>query len=168
MRCQKTPPPTGSCAECYIALAQKKIDKVGRLSSAVCGTKQPSNCVLCIATDLIGISLAHLVGGIGNNLGGVVVGSVRGGEAAKQECNGEEDHDNDAELAQNGLASTKLGPVARSLTSIALDLVVAELVVDHAPESNRVAKKLQRSNGSSPDHHGGDNEHNILQDTAEG
>lgn len=115
---------------------------------------------------LVGVRLAHLVGKIGNSLGGVVV--VRWGQATKEKCNSEEDHDKNADLAQNRLARTKLGPVARSLTSVALDLVVAELVVDHATESDRVAKELQGSDRSAPDHHGGGNEHDILEDTAEG
>lgn len=58
--------------------------------------------------------------------------------------------------------------MARSLTSVALDLVVAELVVNHATESNGVTEELQTGDVGAPDHHGGADKHDILQHTAEG
>lgn len=122
----------------------------------------------CVGASLVGISLAHLVGDVGNSLSGVVVGGVGRSKAGEEEDDGEEGHDEDAELAEDGFASTKLGPVAGSLASVTLDLVVAELVVNHAAESNGVTEELEGSNGSAPDHHGGNNEENVLQDTAEG
>ena len=58
--------------------------------------------------------------------------------------------------------------MARSLTSVALDLVVAELVVDHATEGNGVTEELQTGDVCAPDQHGGADKHDVLQHTAEG
>lgn len=108
--------------------------------------------------------IRHLV----SQSGGVILGAVARGKTSEKGKDDEASEDDDGELAENGLASTKLGPLSVGLSDVTLDLLIAELVVDHATQSNGVAEELDTSDLSTPDDHGGDNEQDILQDTAEG
>lgn len=84
---------------------------------------------------------------------GVVLGSVCGCQAPKQREEDESREHDDAKLAQDGLALAEVGPLAAGLAHVALDLLVAELVVDHASKGDAVAEELQTSNLRAPNHH---------------
>lgn len=75
---------------------------------------------------------------------------------------------NDGKLAKDGLTSAELGPLACAISNVVLELLEAELVVDHATKSDGVAEELQSRDLGAPDHHRGNNEQDILQDTAQG
>jgi hypothetical protein len=96
------------------------------------------------------------------------VNPAGGGKASQQDEEGQERKDNDRYAAEDRLAVAKVGPLAAGLAGVALDGLEPELVVDHAAEGNAVAKELQSRNLGAPDNHGGDDEHDILEDTAEG
>lgn len=99
---------------------------------------------------------------------GVVLRGISRSQTAKETENEEDSQHNDGQLAENGLASTELSPLATSLAGIALESLKAELVVDHATESDGVAKELEGSHLCAPDDHGSDNKHDVLKDTAKG
>lgn len=103
-----------------------------------------------------------------SQLGGVVISGVRRSKTTEQSKDEKGGEDNDADLAQDGLASTKLGPLSATLTDVALDLIVSELVVNHAQESDGVTEELKTGDLSAPDYHGSTDKHDILKDTAKG
>lgn len=103
-----------------------------------------------------------------SQLGGVVISGVGRSKTTEQSKDEKGGEDNDADLAQDRLASTKLGPLSATLTHVALDLIVSELVVNHAQESDGVTEELETGDLSAPDHHGGTDKHDILEDTAKG
>lgn len=98
----------------------------------------------------------------------VVLRGISRSQATKEAENDKDSHHNNGQLTENRLANTKLSPLAASLTGIALESLEAELVVDHATESDGVAKELKGSHLGAPDHHGGANKHDIFEDTAKG
>ena len=82
-----------------------------------------------------------------------LLGSVVGAQGADEE---EEDEDNGADddrLAAHGVVGAKLGPGPVGLTSVVLDLVGAQLVVDKTDEGNRVTEELGVGDGGLPEHH---------------
>lgn len=100
-----------------------------------------------------------------------LVGSLRsiGGSKPAEEEEEREDHENDdGNLAQDRSGVAKLGPLAATLSGIVPDLLVAELVVDHATQSDAVAEELETRDLGAPDEHGGGNQHDVLEDSAEG
>ena len=86
---------------------------------------------------------------------------------AKQGQDEECEQGDDQETPQERMAVPKLGPLAAGLGHVALDGLVAKLIVDHAAQRNAVAEELQRRDLGAPDEHGGSDEHDILEDTAE-
>lgn len=48
-----------------------------------------------------------------------------------------------------------------------LDLLISELVVNHANKSNRVTEGLERRNFGAPNDHGGHNKDDVLENTTE-
>lgn len=124
----------------------------------------------CITTFLRPLGLVHseTVRHLVSQPGGVIFGGIARGKTTEQGEDEEAGKDDDGELAEDGLASTKLGPLSVGISNVSLDLLVAELVVDHATQSNGVTEELETSNLGAPDHHGGGNEEDILEDTAEG
>lgn len=103
------------------------------------------------------------------HLGGVrnVFGSVLWCQAAKEEEEDQHRAANDDELAHGGASLAHLSPVAAGLASVALERLSTELVVDHTTEGDAVTKELQTADLGAPDEHGGDNEEDILEHTAE-
>lgn len=99
---------------------------------------------------------------------GVVLWGISRSQAAKEAEDEEDGHHNDGQLAEDRLASAKLSPLAASLTGITFESLVAELVVDHATESDGVTEELKGRHLGAPDDHGGNNKHDILENTAKG
>ena len=99
----------------------------------------------------------------GNRLGGV----ARGHGSHEKEEN-EDNSTKHNELALRGVVDAVLSPSTVGLSSVLLDLVTAKLVVNETDKSNRVAEKLSKGDGSLPDHHGGDDQEDIFENTAEG
>lgn len=110
---------------------------------------------------------AHLAGSLAHELVGSL-GRISGSKPAQQEEEGQNNKSDDRDLAQDRSAVAELGPLTASLTSVVLDLFVAELVVDHASQSNAVAEELQTGDNSAPDKHGCGNQHNVLEHSANG
>ena len=97
----------------------------------------------------------------------VTCGVVRRGKPAEDDKDSHEDEGNDSNAAEHGAAVAEIGPLPASLTRIALDRLVAELVVDHAAKRNAVAEELEPSDLGAPNHHGGEDEEDILEHTAQ-
>lgn len=92
---------------------------------------------------------------------------IRRRKTAKKDEENENDDAEDDELAESGVADAVLGPLAAGFVTVFLELLSAELVVDETGESDGVTEELEAGNGSAPDHHGGSDEEDILEDTAE-
>lgn len=93
--------------------------------------------------------------------------SSSGTDAAKEENNGDENEDDNDELAGSRATSAVIGPSTLCGAHVLLDLVSSKLVVDKAAERNAVSEELKGRNGVAEDHHGCDDEENILEYTAE-
>ena len=107
---------------------------------------------------------AHLILGLVQ----VLCRVIRRGEPAEEDKDGHGREQDDGDAAQDGAAVAKVGPLPPGLAHVALDGLVAELVVDHAAEGNAVAEELQGGDLSAPDHHRGDDQEDILEHAAEG
>lgn len=107
-----------------------------------------------------------MAGSLIGELARVVVRGVSRGQATKQDEEREGGTDEDCDLAEDGLVGAELGPLAVGLADVALKLVDSKLVVDHAAEGNGVSEELQGSNLGAPDHHGGNDQEDILEHTA--
>jgi len=83
-----------------------------------------------------------------------------------EEC--EEDKSNDGQPTKNRLPVAKVCPLATSLARIALDGLIAELVVNHTAQGDAVAEELQSRDLGSPNEHRGSHEHNVFENSAEG
>jgi hypothetical protein len=94
--------------------------------------------------------------------------SSSGTDAAKEENNGDKNEDDNDELAGSGATGTVVGPSTLRRAHVLLDLVGSKLVVDKAAERNAVSEELEGRNGIAEDHHGGDNEEDVLEYAAEG
>lgn len=93
---------------------------------------------------------------------------VAGGESAEEDKDGDDDHAQDEELAQDRFLGAELGPGAAALRKVLLYLILAEPEPEHAQEGDGVAEHLEVADHGAPDENGGDDEEDILQDTAEG
>ena len=93
--------------------------------------------------------------------------SSSGTNAAKEEDDGDENKDDNDELAGSRAAGAVVSPSTLRRAHVLLNLVTSKLVVDKATERNAVSKELEGRNGVAEDHHGGDDEENVLQYTAE-
>jgi hypothetical protein len=91
-----------------------------------------------------------------------------GTDAAKEKNDGDKDSDDNNELARSRATGAVIGPSTLGRTHVLLDLVGAKLVVDEAAERNAVSEELKGRDGVAEDHHGGDDEKNVLEYTAEG
>lgn len=91
-----------------------------------------------------------------------------GTDAAKEENNGDENGDDNDELAGSWAASTVVSPSALCRAHVLLNLIGSKLVVDEAAERNAVSEELEGRNGVAEDHHGCDDEEDVLEYTAEG
>jgi hypothetical protein len=89
-------------------------------------------------------------------------------EPVEEDNHGEEDEHEDCDAAEDRLSVPEVCPLATGLASVALDRLVAELVVNHTTKSDAVSEELQASHLGAPDDHRGSNKENILEDTAEG
>lgn len=118
--------------------------------------------------SVLGSSHAKVAGSLIGELARVVVRGVSRGQATEQDEEREGGTNEDSNLAEDGLVGAELGPLAVGLADVALELVDTKLVVDHAAEGNGVSEELQGSNLGAPDHHGGNDQENILQHTAKG
>ncbi|KAI6751816.1 hypothetical protein HG531_006512 [Fusarium graminearum] len=85
-----------------------------------------------------------------------------GSKATKKGEDEESGSNKNSDLAEDRLASTKVGPLSVGVSNVTLELLISELVVDHATESNGVTKELERRNLGAPDHHGSTDQENIL------
>lgn len=94
--------------------------------------------------------------------------SVVGAQGADEQEEDENHGADDNRLAAHGVVDAKLGPGPVGLASVVLDLVGAQLVVDQTDEGNGVAEELGVGDGGLPEHHGGGNQQDILEDTAKG
>lgn len=103
-----------------------------------------------------------------DNTGKLVASVVGGANAAEQQDDGDEDESDDNQLAGGRVTDAVVGPSALSGAHVFLDLVGTKLVVDEAAESDAVSEELERGDGVAEDHHGGDDEENVFQYTAEG
>ena len=88
------------------------------------------------------------------------------GKAAKENEECKEDQCNGGDTAKDRLPVAKVSPLAAGLARIALDGLIAKLVVDHTGQRNAIAKELEGRHLSPPNHHGGNNEQDILENTA--
>jgi hypothetical protein len=99
---------------------------------------------------------------------GVVLGNSTGrADAAEEHDDGNKNESNDDKLAGSRAASTVVGPSTLASAQVLLDLVGSKLVVDEATEGNAVAEELERRDRVEEDHHGGNDEENVLEYTAE-
>lgn len=96
----------------------------------------------------------------------VGVDGERRAEAAEEEEEDEEDTTENNELSHSGVSDTVVCPGAAGTSSVVLELVGAELVVNETGESDRVTEELEGSNGVVEDEHRGNDEENVLEDTA--
>lgn len=94
--------------------------------------------------------------------------SSSGTNAAKEENDGDEDEDDNDELAGSRTTGAIVSPSTLRRAHVLLDLVGSKLVVDKAAERDTVSEELEGRNGVAEDHHGGDNEEDVLEYTAEG
>lgn len=126
-------------------------------------------CDMNIAWTLVASATSNAETGAGliGQLAGIILRCICGSESTEDSEDDEGRCYNDGDLAQDGLASTKLSPLAVAVSNIALELLIAELVVDHATESNRVSEELNGSDLGAPDRHGGGDQQDILEDTTE-
>lgn len=100
---------------------------------------------------------------------GVLAGkSTRLTDATKEQNDGHDDEANDDELASSRVAHTVVSPGALAVAHVLLDLVSSKLVVDEAAKSDAVTEELERRDGVAEDHHGCNDEEDILEYTAEG
>jgi hypothetical protein len=107
-----------------------------------------------------------VAGSLIGELARVVVRGVSRGQATKQDEEREGGTNENGDLAEDGLVGTELGPLAVGLANVAFKLVNAKLVVDHAAEGNGVSEELQGGNLGAPDHHGGNDQEDILEHAA--
>lgn len=114
---------------------------------------------LCVAGGSTAKHALHTVNGLG---------SVAGSHGAHQQEEDESSSTDDDGFALSGVVDTVLSPDAASLTSVLADLVGTKLVVDETDQRNRVTKELSASDRSLPNHHGSNDQQDILEDTAEG
>jgi hypothetical protein len=99
---------------------------------------------------------------------GVLAGnSTSGANTAEEQDDGNENETNDDKLTCSGVAGAVVGPGTLASTHVLLDLVGSELVVNEAAKGNAVAEELERRDWVAEDHHGGDDEENVLEHTAE-
>lgn len=91
-----------------------------------------------------------------------------GTDAAKEDNNGDENSDDNDELAGSRATGTVVSPGTLCGAHVLLNLVGSKLVVDEAAERNAVSEELEGRNGVAEDHHGGDNEEDVFEYTAEG
>ena len=103
-----------------------------------------------------------------DNTGKLVASVVGGANAAEQQDDGDEDESDDNQLAGGRVTDAVVGPSALSGAHVFLDLVGTKLVVDEAAERNAVSEELEGRNGVAEDHHGCDDEEDVLEYTAEG
>jgi hypothetical protein len=90
----------------------------------------------------------------------------RRAEGAEEEEENEEHTTKDDELSESGVSGAVLGPGATSTTSVFLESIGSELVVDETAKSDRVTEELKRCNGVAEDEHRGNDEENVLENTA--
>lgn len=90
-------------------------------------------------------------------------GSAEGSEEKEES---EEETAEYNELSERRVSNSIFGPGATGATSVVLERISPELVVDESSKSDRVAEELQRSNGIVENDHRGDNEENVLENTA--
>lgn len=64
------------------------------------------------------------------------------------------------------MSGAVVSPGATGTTSVILESIGSELVVDETTQSDRVTEELKRSNGIAEDEHRGHDEENVLEDTA--
>lgn len=122
-------------------------------STLLYGRTKRSDLVGCCAPDLVRV---------GNDSRGVLWCNT-----AKEQEDEQHTAADDDELPRSRAGLAKLVPVAASLTGVTLENIGAQLVVDHAGEGDTVAKELQTANLGTPDNHGGNDEEDVLEDTAE-
>jgi hypothetical protein len=65
------------------------------------------------------------------------------------------------------VSDTIFGPSAASTSSVILESIGSELVVNESGKGDRVTEELQRCDGVVEDEHRGNNEENVLEDTTE-
>jgi hypothetical protein len=106
----------------------------------------------------------HLAGDVRTR---VVFRNVGGSQAAENQEDEQERADDDDDLASRGAGDAKLLPLTRSLASVALQSIQAELVVDHTAKGDGVAERLETRDRGAPDQHGSGNKQDILQYTTE-
>ena len=94
--------------------------------------------------------------------------SASGTNAAKKENDGDKNSDDNNELAGSWATGAVVSPSALRRSHVFLDLVGSELVVDEAAERNAVSEELEGGDGVAEDHHGGNDEEDVLEYTAEG
>lgn len=98
----------------------------------------------------------------------VVLRSEARSKAAEQDEDDEDDETEDNHLAKSRVAGTVFSPSTATLAKVLLKLIGAKLVVDKTAEGNGVTEGLETGNGVLENHHGGEDEENILQHTGEG
>jgi hypothetical protein len=101
-------------------------------------------------------------------LAGIVLWRICGRQTAEEGEDEERRRDDDGELSKDRLAVTKVSPLAVQLTNVALQLLKAKLVVDHAAKSDGVTEELKAGDLGAPDSHGSQDQEDVLQDTTKG
>jgi hypothetical protein len=98
----------------------------------------------------------------------VVLGVVARGQPTEEDEDGHDDQAEDQNLAHGGAGGAKLGPGAAALRQVLLYLLFAKLEPEHTEEGDGVAEHLEVGDHGTPDEDGGNDQEDILQDTAEG
>lgn len=117
--------------------------------------------IFLFRTRLVGITACNLV----NVFIGAVTGRKLVSEAAEDKEEDNEDSGEDDDLSEGRVTDTVVGPGTTASTSVFLELVCSELVVNETTESDRVTEELQRRDGIAEDEHRGENEEDILEHT---
>jgi hypothetical protein len=98
----------------------------------------------------------------------VVIGIVARGQTTEEDEDCDHHQAKDENLPHGRAGGAKLGPGAASLEQVLLYLLLTELEPEHSKEGDAVAEHLEVGDHGTPDENGGDDEEDILQDTAQG
>lgn len=97
----------------------------------------------------------------------IILGVVARSQSTEEDEDGDNDQAEDQNFAHGWAGGAKLGPGAVGLRQVFLYLLLAKLEPEHSKKGDGIAEHLEVGDHGSPDEDRGDNEEDILQDTAE-
>lgn len=115
------------------------------------------------SSSLRGCITSDLAPGVLGGFGGDITGGDGAAEAAQNEEDDKQNGSENDNLSEGGVTNTVVGPCAAASTSIFLERVGTELVVDQTTKSDRVAEELEGGHRVTEDEHRGNDEKDILQ-----